>query len=166
MLTEKGVNIVKETKLIQIITDKEKDKPEKGAAGQPGGLGMNSVDTEPEEGNLNANLERVLFKKLDIPDEEEEEDEVDMEDKSSQNDKSEMGGMTGEDSNMEGEDKSNMDAEQADLAKKKKRKKNELEIECRVLISCGHRDVDQDVFKSIHDNGLVYNGRLIVDRNF
>jgi hypothetical protein len=142
MLTEKGVNIVKETKLIQIITDKEKDKPEKGAAGQPGGLGMNSVDTEPEEGNLNANLERVLFKKLDIPDEEEEEDEVDMEDKSSQNDKSEMGGMTGEESNMEGEDKSNMDAEQADLAKKKKRKKNELEIECRVLISCGHRDVD------------------------
>ena len=103
---------------------------------------------------------------MDIPDEEEEEDEADMEDKSSQDNKSDMGGMTGEDSNMEGEDKSNMDAEQADLTKKKKRKKNELEIECRVLITCGHADVDQDVFKSIHDNGLVYNGRLIVDRNF
>jgi hypothetical protein len=30
--------------------------------------------------------------------------------------------------------------------KKKKRKKNELEIECGVLITCGHRDVDNDVF--------------------
>ena len=50
--------------------------------------------------------------------------------------------------------------------KKIKRKKNQMELECRVLISCCHRDVDEDVFKSIHDNGLVYNGRLIVDRNF
>lgn len=50
--------------------------------------------------------------------------------------------------------------------KKKKRKKNELEIDCGVLITCGHRDVDNDVFQSIHNNGLVYNGRLIVDKNF
>jgi hypothetical protein len=50
--------------------------------------------------------------------------------------------------------------------KKKKRKKNELEIECSVLITAGHRDVDYDVFNSIHNNGLVYNGRLIVDKNF
>jgi hypothetical protein len=35
-----------------------------------------------------------------------------------------------------------------------------------VLITCGHRDVDNDVFSSIHNNGLVYNGRLIVDKNF
>lgn len=41
-----------------------------------------------------------------------------------------------------------------------------MELECRVLVSAGHVDVDKDVFKSIHDNGLVYNGRLIVDRNF
>ena len=41
-----------------------------------------------------------------------------------------------------------------------------MELECKVLITCCHRDVDEDVFKSIHDNGLVYNGRLIVDRNF
>lgn len=52
------------------------------------------------------------------------------------------------------------------VEKKKKRKKNEMELECRVLVSAGHVDVDKDVFKSIHDNGLVYNGRLIVDRNF
>ena len=48
----------------------------------------------------------------------------------------------------------------------KKRKKNELELEARVLITAGHRDVDQDVFLAIHNNGLVYNGRLIVDKNF
>jgi hypothetical protein len=49
---------------------------------------------------------------------------------------------------------------------KKKRKKNELELQCRVLITAGHRDVDEDVFHAIHNNGLVYNGRLIVDKNF
>jgi len=41
-----------------------------------------------------------------------------------------------------------------------------MELECGVLVTCGHRDVDQDVFSSIHNNGLVYNGRLIVDQNF
>jgi len=52
------------------------------------------------------------------------------------------------------------------VVQKKKRKKNELELECRVLVTCGYRDVDQDVFNAIHNNGLVYNGRLIVDKNF
>jgi len=56
--------------------------------------------------------------------------------------------------------------EDQNAVKKKKRKRNEMEVECGVLITCGHKDVDQDVFKSIHDNGLVYNGRLIVDKNF
>ena len=68
---------------------------------------MGSAESELGDVSCMGNLERVLFKKLDIPDEEEEEDEVDMEEKSSQNDKeSNMGGMTGEESNMEGEDKS------------------------------------------------------------
>ena len=49
---------------------------------------------------------------------------------------------------------------------KKKRKKNELDLPCCVLITAGHRDVDSDVFMAIHNNGLVYNGRLIVDKNF
>ena len=35
-----------------------------------------------------------------------------------------------------------------------------------MLLTSGHRDVDLDVFNAIHNNGLVYNGRLIVDRNF
>ena len=49
---------------------------------------------------------------------------------------------------------------------KKKRKKNELDLQCKVLITAGHKDVDQDVFYALHNNGLVYNGRLIVDKNF
>jgi len=52
------------------------------------------------------------------------------------------------------------------VVQKKRRKKNELELQCRVLITTGHKDVDGDVFNSIHNNGLVYNGRLIVDKNF
>mmetsp|Transcript_10830 Transcript_10830/g.10742 ORF Transcript_10830/g.10742 Transcript_10830/m.10742 type:complete len:167 (+) Transcript_10830:2218-2718(+) len=49
---------------------------------------------------------------------------------------------------------------------KKRRKKNELPIDCKVLITAGHRNVDPDVFSAIHNNGLVYNGRFIVDKNF
>lgn len=106
-----------------------------------------------------------MFKRLDIPDEEEEEDEIDIDDKDASEHESNMGGLTGgEESNMDMDDRSQMEGEVQE--KKKKRKKNELEIECKVLVTAGHRDVDNDVFSSIHENGLVYNGRLIVDRNF
>jgi hypothetical protein len=44
--------------------------------------------------------------------------------------------------------------------------RRELRINCKVLITAGHRDVDVDVFLAIHNNSLVYNGRLIVDSNF
>ena len=67
---------------------------------------------------------------------------------------------------MDFEDRSQIDGEHSGHEKKRKIKKNEQEIYCKVLVTAGHKDVDQDVFKSIHDNGLVYNGRLIVDRNF
>ena len=87
---------------MQLITDKDKEKPEKNK--DPTGFNVGTVETEPEETNVIANLERVLFKKLDIPDEEEEEDEVDMDDKSNSDKESNMGGE--EDSQMEGEDKS------------------------------------------------------------
>lgn len=63
-------------------------------------------------------------------------------------------------------ERSQQEGDAGNVEKKKKRKKNELEIECSVLITAGHRDVDYDVFNSIHNNGLVYNGRLIVDKNF
>lgn len=116
---------------------------------------------EDEEG-----LEAVLFKMLDIPDEEEDEDEIEGLEEKSEGQNSGMGsgaGGTGEGQSQadeDGEDEANL------IKQKKKRKKNEREIDCRVLITAGHRDVDQDVFKAIHNNGLVYNGRLIVDKSF
>jgi len=128
---------------------------------------MGSLDSgESEEENdifENCNLERVLFKKLNEADDEEEEDEDEDENRDDTDKDSNMGGMTGDDNSGE-EDKSENEGGRNE--KKKRRKKNELELEARVLVTCGHRDVDPDVFKSIHDNGLVYNGRLIVDRHF
>lgn len=70
------------------------------------------------------------------------------------------------DGNGSGENKSQNQDGGEQVVQKKKRKKNELELQCRVLITAGHKDVDDDVFNAIHNNGLVYNGRLIVDKNF
>lgn len=111
-------------------------------------------------------LETVVFKMLNMPDveDDEEEDEILGDEEKSEGEKSgsQVAG-TGEDPSQ-GDDEAELEAELNN--KKKKRKKNEKEIDCRVLITAGHRDVDQDVFHSIHNNGLVYNGRLIVDKNF
>jgi hypothetical protein len=141
-----GITITKETKLFRIETDKNQDEK----------------DVKKKDDDDNATLERVVFKRMDMPDEEEEEDEINMSDDNSEN---EDGNSKGD--NMDGMDEDEF-GEQKELEKHKKtkKKKNELEIECRVLITCGHRDVDEDVFNSIHDNGLVYNGRLIVNKNF
>ena len=68
----------------------------------------------------------------------------------------------------EGEDnEDNLSAEGEEVHVVKKRgKRSELELYCKVLVTAGHRNVDPDVFNSIHNNRLVYNGRLIVDKNF
>ena len=110
MLTEKGITIVTEAKIMQIYTDKEKGDKTESKGGQPG-IGLNSVESEPEEETYNANLTGVLFKKLDIPEEEEEEDEVEMDEKSEDEKELGMEGMTGDDENMSGEDKSQIDGE-------------------------------------------------------
>jgi hypothetical protein len=128
VLEAKGVKIIKNAEIMEISEDDEN------------------------------NLESVLFKLLDIPDEEEDEDELEDLDEKSQKKSSINGSQM--DGSMDGED------EEGTRIPKKKRKKNELDIECKVLISAGHRDVDADVFNAIHNNGLVYNGRLIVDKNF
>ena len=134
-LVDMGIRIVTNAKLIEIIED-------------------------PEEG-----LESVLFKMLDIPDEEEDEDEIEGLEEKSEGQNSNMG--SGDAGTGEGGSQAEDGEDEANLIKhKKKRKKNENEIDCRVLITAGHRDVDQDVFHSIHNNGLVYNGRLIVDKSF
>jgi len=88
-----------------------------------------------------------------------------MDDKSDGNGSNQGSGMAGTgDDNSQNDDDGEHEAEY--MKQKKKRKKNELEIECKVLITAGHKDVDQDVFLAIHNNGLVYNGRLIVDKSF
>lgn len=119
------------------------------------------IGVDPEEG-----LEYVAFKDWDAPEpEEDEEDLEDIEDDGDENGSNmdSAGGGTGADGSdiEEGEEGENIMKKA-----KRKRKKNERELECRVLITSGHRDVDQDVFLAIHNNGLVYNGRLIVDKSF
>lgn len=118
---------------------------------------LQEVEEEDDEG-----LVSVVFKMLDIPEGDDDDEDEDLEAKPE--------GMEGEEGDeMEGElDENEEDGEnEAEYLKaKKKRKKNEKEVPCKVLITAGHRDVDEDVFQSIHNNGLVYNGRLIVDKNF
>ncbi|CAD8112864.1 unnamed protein product [Paramecium primaurelia] len=41
-----------------------------------------------------------------------------------------------------------------------------LELESRFFITSGLIDIDKEIFNIIHENGLVYNGRLIVKSNF
>jgi hypothetical protein len=150
VLEKKGVRIVRNAMLMQIIEDDEKQ------------------------------LESALFKLLDIPDEEEDEDEIEgLEDDQQQNNEDRDSKLSSAQHNQDGESVENVDGngtasgenksqnqEGEQVVQKKRRKKNELELHCRVLISAGHKDVDDDVFNAIHNNGLVYNGRLIVDKNF
>lgn len=42
----------------------------------------------------------------------------------------------------------------------------ELEEPCKLLVTSRYYDIDPVIFACIHDNGLVYNGRLIVKSNF
>jgi len=39
-------------------------------------------------------------------------------------------------------------------------------FECRILVTSTMLDVSDPIFNAIQDNGLVYNGRLIVKNNY
>jgi len=39
-------------------------------------------------------------------------------------------------------------------------------LSCRILITADNTNADPDIFNAVHNNGLVYDGRLIVDANF
>jgi hypothetical protein len=39
-------------------------------------------------------------------------------------------------------------------------------LSCRIIITADSVNVDPDIFNSVHGNGLVYDGRLIVDHTF
>lgn len=120
------------------------------------------ICVDPEEG-----LEAVAFRDLDMPVVEEDDEDIDGLEEKPDDEDGEMGsvnGGTNEDGDEDGNEDNDGEREQKN--KRPKRKKNEKEIDCRVLITAGHRDVDQDVFLAIHNNGLVYNGRLIVEKSF
>lgn len=42
----------------------------------------------------------------------------------------------------------------------------EKTIMCKILVTAGRVDVDHEVFYAIHNNGLVFNGRVIVNNQF
>ena len=42
----------------------------------------------------------------------------------------------------------------------------ECKVVCRVLVTANEVNVDPDVFFTANSNGLVYDGRLIVDEHF
>ena len=43
---------------------------------------------------------------------------------------------------------------------------DEVKLNAYFLITSGCVDIDLEIFNIIHENGLVYNGRLIVQNNF
>ena len=93
-------------------------------------------------------LSMVIFEKLGyIPEEEKaQKEEGDLASGSSR-------------SGIEGEEKKQAPGEEQENLR-------EVKIGCKVMITAGYRDVDIDVFNALHNNSLVYNGRLIVDSNF
>ena len=43
---------------------------------------------------------------------------------------------------------------------------DEKSINCKILVTAGRVDVDNEIFYAIHNNGLVFNGRVIVNNQF
>eukprot|EP01022_Parablepharisma_sp_SALTPOND_P008302 TRINITY_DN1355_c0_g1_i1.p1 TRINITY_DN1355_c0_g1~~TRINITY_DN1355_c0_g1_i1.p1 ORF type:complete len:1491 (-),score=241.80 TRINITY_DN1355_c0_g1_i1:5780-10252(-) len=94
-------------------------------------------------------LSMVVFEKLGyIPEEDK-----------SQKEEGDLGSGSSR-SGIEGEEKKLQEGEEEEINLR------EVKVACRVLITAGHKDVDIDVFNALHNNSLVYNGRLIVDSNF
>ena len=52
------------------------------------------------------------------------------------------------------------------LSYKFKNEEEEVDLTATYIVTGGLIDVDPLVFQFIHDNGLVYNGRMIIDKNF
>ncbi len=74
-LEAKGATIIKECKLIEIISDKDKLIDSQNSKGSAPSL---LQEASQKEYDHDCHLERIVLKKLDIPDEEEEEEEMDI----------------------------------------------------------------------------------------
>ena len=67
-----GITIVRECKLIEIMTDKDKDKV---VETNKDSMGLSGEDKTVIKGDNTGSLERIVLKRLDILDQEEEDDE-------------------------------------------------------------------------------------------
>lgn len=79
LLEAKGATIIKECKLIEIISDKDKNMEHNVQKSSSPSLHQEQAAIQWDH---DCNLERIVLKKLDIPDEEEEEEEMDIDEKS------------------------------------------------------------------------------------
>lgn len=102
-LESKGATIIKECKLIEIISDKDKNFDS-----QKSSSGNLHPEAKPITYDHDCNLERIVLKRLDIPDEEEEEEEMDIDEKS-QSDQHDDNGHQEESGLMDQDERSQME---------------------------------------------------------
>lgn len=66
----------------------------------------------------------------------------------------------------EDEEETNIRTLQMEITQLKESLNDDIFLNSRMLVTSGLVDIDTEIFQIIHDNGLVYNGRLIVKSNF
>ena len=73
-----GITIVRECKLIEIITDKDKEKVVETSKDS---IGLSGEEKQIIKWDNTGSLERIVLKRLDILDQEEEDDEYEQDEK-------------------------------------------------------------------------------------
>ncbi len=69
------------------------------------------------------------------------------------------------DKSQDGDENQELTLEQ-EIEELKRKLYIDIDLESRMLLTSGTVDIDKEIFHIIHENGLVYNGRLIVKSNF
>jgi hypothetical protein len=114
-----GITIMRECKLIvEIITDKNKEKVVETKKDSLGGL--SGEEKTIIKWDNTGSFEWIVFKLLDIIDQEEEEDEFENDEKQDQQEMEEMGGGAMDDSKLHDDENGGAETKE----KKKKRKRN------------------------------------------
>jgi hypothetical protein len=100
-------------------------------------------------------LEKVILTNMDpaLSDDEEEDADASYKKKSYDN------------KSYQGSEEQDQDDEEMD-EEERRRLKRRVTQEARLLVTSGRVDVDFNMFLTIHERGLVYNGRLIIKNNF
>lgn len=110
MLEAKGATIIKECKLTEIISDRASNNE---AQNQKSSSPSLHQDVPQFVWDDDCNLERIVLKRLDIPEEEEEEEEMDIDEKSQSEHVDEAHGMNDESNLVDNEERSQMDGDGA-----------------------------------------------------